>query len=164
MAQRFNPVVATFSKNAPGSHRRRSRTQRSIVEHRLPGLAGLMDSATVMTPAAFCAAIRTQLENSSGDEDVWDRHHRSLPSHPRTDLPMSPGSALGRRCAVARATVAGCAAVKIMMPLTRLPVAITALPWPGSDEIGLGLATRLPKTAIVYQCPECEARLRRENG
>ena len=27
-----------------------------------------------------------------------------------------------------------------------------------SDEIGLGLATRLPKTAIVYQCPECEAR------
>jgi hypothetical protein len=26
------------------------------------------------------------------------------------------------------------------------------------DEIGLGLATCLPKTAIVYQCPECEAR------
>ena len=26
------------------------------------------------------------------------------------------------------------------------------------DEIGLGLATRLPKTAIVYQCPECDAR------
>ena len=29
-----------------------------------------------------------------------------------------------------------------------------------SDEIGLGLATRLPKTAIVYQCPECEAPIR----
>ena len=27
-----------------------------------------------------------------------------------------------------------------------------------SDEIHLGLATRLPKTAIVYQCPECESR------
>lgn len=27
-----------------------------------------------------------------------------------------------------------------------------------SDEIRLGLATRLPKTAIVYQCPACETR------
>jgi len=26
------------------------------------------------------------------------------------------------------------------------------------DEIQLGLATRLPKTAIIYQCPECEVR------
>jgi hypothetical protein len=26
------------------------------------------------------------------------------------------------------------------------------------DEVQLGLAARLPKTAIVYQCPECEAR------
>ena len=27
------------------------------------------------------------------------------------------------------------------------------------DEVQLGMATRLPKTAIVYQCPECDARL-----
>ena len=27
-----------------------------------------------------------------------------------------------------------------------------------ADEIQLGLATRLPKTAIVYQCPECDSR------
>ncbi len=26
------------------------------------------------------------------------------------------------------------------------------------DEVRLGIATRLPKTAIVYQCPECDAR------
>lgn len=26
------------------------------------------------------------------------------------------------------------------------------------DEIQLGIATRLPKSAIVYQCPECDAR------
>jgi hypothetical protein len=26
------------------------------------------------------------------------------------------------------------------------------------DEIQLGLATRLPKTSIVYQCPECDSR------
>jgi hypothetical protein len=27
------------------------------------------------------------------------------------------------------------------------------------DEIHLGLTKRLPTTSIVYQCPECEARL-----
>jgi hypothetical protein len=27
-----------------------------------------------------------------------------------------------------------------------------------ADELPLGLASRLPRTAIVYQCPECEAR------
>ena len=26
------------------------------------------------------------------------------------------------------------------------------------DELHLGFASRLPKTAIVYQCPECDAR------
>jgi len=30
---------------------------------------------------------------------------------------------------------------------------------PPVDEIQLGLATRLPRTSIVYQCPECETRL-----
>jgi len=28
-----------------------------------------------------------------------------------------------------------------------------------ADELPLGFARRLPKTAIVYQCPECDARL-----
>lgn len=28
-----------------------------------------------------------------------------------------------------------------------------------TDELGLGLARRLPKISIVYQCPECDARL-----
>ena len=28
-----------------------------------------------------------------------------------------------------------------------------------ADELQLGFASRLPKTAIVYQCPECDARL-----
>jgi len=27
-----------------------------------------------------------------------------------------------------------------------------------ADELHLGFASRLPKTAIVYQCPECDAR------
>ena len=27
-----------------------------------------------------------------------------------------------------------------------------------ADELQLGLASRLPKTAIVYQCPECDVR------
>jgi hypothetical protein len=27
-----------------------------------------------------------------------------------------------------------------------------------ADELPLGLATRLPRTAIVYQCPECDVR------
>jgi hypothetical protein len=27
------------------------------------------------------------------------------------------------------------------------------------DELQLGLAMRLPMTSIVYQCPECQARL-----
>jgi len=30
---------------------------------------------------------------------------------------------------------------------------------PPMDEIRLGLTTRVPRTSIVYQCPECEARL-----
>jgi hypothetical protein len=131
-------VVATISitlKLATGE----GRTQRSTVEHGPPGLARLIDSATVVTPAAFYAAIRTQLENSSADEasvrggegalrDVWGHHDRSLPSHPRTDLPRGAGLGAGRKFAVAHAIVACCAAGKIMMPLTRLQVAITALP------------------------------------
>ena len=28
-----------------------------------------------------------------------------------------------------------------------------------ADEVQLGFARRLPKTAIVYQCPECEVRM-----
>ena len=28
-----------------------------------------------------------------------------------------------------------------------------------ADELQLGFASRLPKTAIVYQCPACDARL-----
>jgi len=30
---------------------------------------------------------------------------------------------------------------------------------PPLDEIRFGLTVRLPRTSIVYQCPECEARL-----